>query len=58
MLLKNFLNLFLKDYRPHSRRHGPLGRDKSCKYFFVFYERLYRDIGLYSFYQNTFGLIY
>jgi hypothetical protein len=46
MLLKDFLNLFLKDY------------DKSCKYFSIFYEKLYIDIGLYSFHQNTFGLIY
>ena len=46
MLLKDFLNFFLKDY------------DKSCKYFFTFYEKLYSDIGLYNFNQNTFGLIY
>jgi hypothetical protein len=46
MLLKFFLSFFLKDY------------DKSCKYFFIFYEILYRDIGLYSFHQNTFGFIY
>jgi hypothetical protein len=46
MLLKDFLNLFLKDY------------NKSCKYFSIFYEKLYIDIGLYSFHQNTFGLIY
>jgi hypothetical protein len=46
MLLKNFLSLFLKDY------------DKSCKYFYIFYEILYQDIGLFDFHKKLFGLIY
>ena len=58
MLLKDFLSFFLKEYQPHLRRHGPLGRDKTCKYFNDFYEILYKDIGLVNFYHYPFGLIY
>ena len=58
MLLKDFLSFFLKEYQPHPRRHGPLGRDKTCKYFNDFYEILYKDIGLVNFHHYPFGLIY
>jgi len=46
MLLKDFLTNFLKEY------------DKTCKYFYKFYEVLYQDIGLFDFQQKSFGLIY
>jgi hypothetical protein len=58
MLLKDFLTFFLKEYQPHMRRHGPLGRDKTCKYFYKFYRLLYQDIGLFDFQKKLFGLIY
>jgi hypothetical protein len=44
MLLKIFLEKFLKDY------------DKTCYYFYLFYEKLYSDIGLINFHRLLFGL--
>lgn len=43
-LLKDFIKNFIKDY------------DKICKYFALFYEQLFKDIGLYDFHQRYFGL--
>jgi hypothetical protein len=45
MLLKEFLSIFLKNY------------DKTCKYFIMFYEELYDDIGLTDFQGGSFVLI-
>lgn len=45
MLLKDFINIFLKNY------------DKTCKYFNTFYEKLYNDIGLTDFQGGSFILI-
>jgi len=44
MLLTDFLNQFLKDY------------DKTCKYFELFYEDLFDDLGLTTFYRQSFVL--
>jgi len=44
MLLTDFLNQFLKDY------------DKTCKYFELFYEDLFDDLGLTTFYKQSFVL--
>jgi hypothetical protein len=44
MLLTEFLNQFLKDY------------DKTCKYFELFYEDLFDDFGLTTFYKQSFVL--
>ena len=44
MLLKDFLQKFLKEF------------DKTCYYFYKFYEELYYDIGLENFYKLFFGL--
>jgi hypothetical protein len=44
MLLTDFLNQFLKDY------------DKTCQYFELFYEDLFDDLGLTSFYKQSFVL--
>lgn len=43
-LLRDFIKSFIKDY------------DKMCKYFALFYEHLFNDIGLYDFHQRYFGL--
>ena len=43
-LLKDFIKSFIHNY------------DKTCKYFNIFYEQLFDDIGLYNFYKNIFGL--
>lgn len=43
-LLKDFIKSFIHNY------------DKTCKYFNIFYEELFDDIGLYNFYKNIFGL--
>ena len=45
MLLKEFLNNFLKDY------------DETCELFSIFYKKLFIDIGLYNFHKQTFGLV-
>ena len=45
MLLKDFLNNFLKEY------------DETCELFSIFYKKLFIDIGLYNFYKQTFGLV-
>ena len=44
MLLTDFLNQFLKDY------------DKTCQYFELFYEDLFDDLGLTTFYKQSFVL--
>lgn len=44
MLLSAFLSNFLKNY------------DDNCKYFSMFYEKIYNDIGLYDLYKQFFGL--
>ena len=44
MLLKIFLEKFLKEY------------DSTCYYFYLFYEKLYIDIGLINFHRLLFGL--
>ena len=43
-LLKNYINELLQNY------------DKSCKYFYLFYEKLFDDISLFDFNGITFGL--
>jgi hypothetical protein len=43
-LLKDFIKSFLHEY------------DKTCKYFVLFYEQLFEDIGLFDFHQRYFGL--
>ena len=45
MLVTNFLYQFLKDY------------DKTCKYFSMFYEELFKDLGLTDFYRQSFAII-
>ncbi len=45
MLLKDFLRKFLKDY------------DNMCDYFYMFYEKLYNDIGLTDFQGGSFVLL-
>jgi len=45
MLVTNFLYQFLKDY------------DKTCKYFSMFYEELFKDLGLTDFYRHSFALV-
>ncbi len=45
MLLKDFISIFLQKY------------DKTCKYFIMFYEELYNDIGLTNFQGSSFILI-
>ena len=44
MLVTNFLSQFLKEY------------DKTCKYFFIFYEKLFKDLDLTDFYKQSFAL--
>jgi hypothetical protein len=43
-LLRDFVKSFLQKY------------DKMCKYFALFYEQLFDNIGLYNFHQKYFGL--
>ncbi len=45
ILLKEFISIFLKNY------------DKTCKYFYMFYEDLYNDIGLTDFQGSSFVLM-
>ncbi len=45
MLLKEFISIFLKNY------------DKTCKYFYMFYEDLYNYIGLTDFQGSSFVLM-
>lgn len=45
MLVTDFLSQFLKDY------------DKTCKYFSMFYEELFKDLGLTDFYRQSFALL-
>ena len=44
LLVKDYLSRFLKEY------------DKTCEYFFDFYEQLSNDLGLYNFHRRTFEL--
>lgn len=44
MLLKDYLSKFIKEY------------DKTCIYFYEFYEQLFIDLKLYNFYRNTFEM--
>ena len=44
MLLKDYLSKFIKEY------------DKTCIYFYNFYEQLFIDLKLYNFYRNTFEI--
>jgi hypothetical protein len=44
LLLKDYLIRFLKEF------------DKTCEYFFDFYEYLFDDLGLFDFHQRTFEL--
>ena len=44
-LVKDYLTQFLKEY------------DKTCKYFYDFYEQLFIDLALYNFNRNTFELV-
>ena len=44
MLVTTFLSQFLKEY------------DKTCKYFFIFYEELFKDLDLTDFYKQSFAL--
>jgi hypothetical protein len=53
ILLKKYPNILLKEY---------IGRllnnyDNKCKYFSIFYEKLFTDIGLHDFYKQSFVLI-
>ena len=41
---KNRTNKFIKEY------------DKTCIYFYNFYEQLFIDLKLYNFYRNTFEI--
>jgi hypothetical protein len=43
-LLKDFIKFFITDF------------DKTCKYFGMFYEQLFKDIGLTDFHHKYFGL--
>jgi len=45
LLIKDYLTKFLKEY------------DKTCKYFYDFYEQLFDDLELYNFYRQTFELV-
>lgn len=45
MLVKEFISIFLENY------------DKTCKYFYIFYEELYDDIGLTNFQDSSFVLL-
>lgn len=45
MLVTDFLSQLLKDY------------DKTCKYFSMFYEELFKDLGLTDFYRQSFALL-
>lgn len=45
LLVKDYLTKFLKKY------------DNTCKYFYLFYEQLFDDLNLTSFYRNTFELV-
>lgn len=45
MLVTDFLSQFLKDY------------DKTCKYFSMFYEELFKDLELTDFYRQSFALL-
>jgi hypothetical protein len=45
MLLKEFFSIFIKKY------------DKTCKYFIMFYEKLFNDIGLNDFQGGSVVLI-
>ena len=45
MLLKNFLANFLKSY------------DKTCEYFFMFYEELYSKIRVYDPHREFYGMV-
>jgi len=45
LLIKGYLTKFLKEY------------DKTCKYFYDFYEQLFDDLKLYNFYRQTFELV-
>jgi len=44
LLVKDYLTKFLKEY------------DKTCEYFYDFYQELYIDLGLYNFHHRTFEL--
>ena len=44
LLLKDYLTKFLKEY------------DKTCSYFYNFYEELFYDLQLYNFSHNPFEL--
>lgn len=44
LLVKDYLTKFLKEY------------DKTCEYFYDFYQELYIDLGLYNFHHRTFDL--
>ena len=44
LLVKDYLTKFIKEY------------DKTCEYFYDFYEYLFNDLGLYDFHQRTFEL--
>lgn len=44
MLVTDFLSQFLKKY------------NKTCKYFFIFYEKLFKDLNLIDFYKQSFAL--
>lgn len=45
VLVKDYLSKFLKEY------------DKTCEYFYDFYELLSDDLGLYNFHRRTFELV-
>ncbi len=45
LLLKDYLSKFIKEY------------DKTCEYFYDFYNQLFIDLGLYNFHHNTFELV-
>ena len=44
LLVKDYLTKFLKEY------------DKTCEYFYDFYEQLFDDLGLYNFHRQIFEL--
>ena len=45
LLVKDYLTKFLKEY------------DKTCEYFYDFYDQLFDDLGLYNFHRQTFELV-
>ena len=45
LLLKDFIQNFINEY------------DKTCKYFYLFYERLFEKAGLTDFHRLYFGLL-